>query len=386
MLAQAPSTPPDTRACCRQSVLEDPDSSFCMECGKPLLRCMAFSECGGILDSEGQCAVCVEPHLIIIPGATMNAPIGGSVAVPFNLFNGSQVDRPLFVRGVWIREKGDWREERLGWEKLGSRRHAPASVTACEFDRAGLHEIEIMFAVATRWRTREECYAFSTRVRLDIAGEKDNAGPTIQITSDNQMNGNIFQFKDREPQAGDAGKVVDAIDMNIQRLDREERSLGLRGMEGGVRCPRSAVFEFHGFAGLDPEQSALPIVTTNAMLAFGRADYKSAGGTSDVRLLAYGAAGHVDEQLSAPISRKHFNLYIENDRPVLRVEGRNGLRVNGKAYGQEKHVLLSDGDVIEPLIQHPEALQLHFRFRRELEKVSRIIVTRKPAEPRGGSA
>lgn len=386
MATQVPLARPDGRECCRQSALEDADGTFCMDCGKPLLRCMAFQECGGILDEEGRCAVCVDPHLIIIPGATMNAPIGGSVAVPFNLYNGSKVDRPLFVRGVWIREKDEWREERLGWEKLGPDRYAPASVTACEFDRAGLHEIEIMFAVATRWRTREECYAFSTRIRLDVAGENDQAGPTIQITSDNQMNGNIFQFKDSDKRSGDEGKVVEAIDMKIKRLDREERTLGLRGMEGGVLCPRTAVFEFLGFRKFGPETPALPIVTPGTMLSFGRSGYRSDGGESDVRLVVYNEEGAQDETLSSPISRRHFNIYIENDRPVLRVEGRNGLRVNGEAYGQEKQVMLADGDVISPLVQNADALSLHVRLKREFDKVSRIVITRKPAEPSGETA
>lgn len=385
-MARNLSIPSDGRECCRRSAMEDPDGAFCMECGQPLLRCMAFQECGGILDRDGRCTVCIAPRLIIIPGATMRAPVGGSVAVPFNLQNMSQVDRPLFVRGVWIKEKGDWREEKLGWEKLGPGEHAPATVTACEFDRAGLHGIEIMFAVATRWRTREECYAFSTQVRLDVAGDRSESGPTVQITSENQVAGNIIQFKERERQPGDDGKVVDALAMDLTRVENFERKFGLRGIGSDTYCPRSALFEFRGFDRFGPDAQPLPIVSPSTMLTFGRSDYRDKGGDSDVRLLLHSPEGAADADRSAPISRRHFNIFIENDRPILRVEGRNGLRVNGEAYGPEKRVVLAHGDVISPLVHDPDALKLSVEFKREFERIARIIITRTPAEPKGEPA
>lgn len=340
---------------------------------------MAFQECGGLVGEDGLCEVCVAPHLQIIPGATMNAPVGGSVALPFDLYNASRVDRPLLVTGLWSREKGDWRKERLGWEQLDSGARAPASVTACEFDRAGLHEVEIMWTVATRWRAREESFAFSTRVLLTIAGDQGGAGPVVQISSENEMNGNVIQITDNSGRgARDEGKVVSAIDMNIQRLDREERRLGLRGIGGELRIPRSAAFTFLGYGPSEAPPSGLPVLTKDAMLVFGRSRTRHAGGEGDVRLLVTDADGKIDEPLSQMISRRHFEIYVENDRLMLHVSGSNGLRINHEAFGVDKVVQLKDGDVIAPVLKAPEALTLAVRFSREFDQVSMITLARMP--------
>jgi len=366
--------------CCARSVRADASALFCTDCGQPLARCMAFAECGGLVGEDGLCHVCVAPHLQIIPGATMNAPVGGSVALPFDLYNASTIDRPLLVTGLWSREKGDWRKERLGWEQLDPGARAPASVTAQEFDRAGLHEVEIMWTVAIRWRARQEDFAFSTRVLLTIAGEKDSAGPVVRISSENEMNGNVIQITDNSSRGGqDSGKVVSAIDMNIQRLDREERRLGLRGIGHDARVTRAAMFNFAGFGDEETPLAGLPIVTGDGLLAFGRSRTGRADGAGDVRLLATGRDGAVDEDVSRMISRRHFELYVANDRLMLHVSGANGVRINGEAHGPDKVVQIDDGDVIAPLVKLPDALAVTVRFTREFDKVSAITLARAPA-------
>jgi len=347
---------------------------------------MAFSECGGLVGEDGLCHACVAPHLQIIPGATMNAPVGGSVALPFDLYNASTIDRPLLVTGLWSREKGDWRKERLGWEQLDPGARAPASVTAQEFDRAGLHEVEIMWTVATRWRARQEDFAFSTRVLLTIADEKSRTGAVVQISSENEMNGNVIQITDNSGRgARDEGKVISAIDMNIQRLDREERRLGLRGIGRDTRVTRSAMFNYSGFGKDETPLAGLPIVTEDGLLAFGRSRTVQADGEGDVRLLVTGPDGtSVDEDVSRMISRRHFELYIANDRLMLHVSGSNGVRINGEAHGPDKVVQIDDGDVIAPLVKLPDALAVTVRFTREFDKVSAITLVRTPAM-QGGS-
>ncbi|QDZ08775.1 FHA domain-containing protein [Sphingomonas panacisoli] len=367
--------------CCVAAVRKDPEAAFCEECGQPLARCMAFAECGGLVGDDGLCHVCVDPHLQIIPGATMNAPIGGSVALPFDLYNSSTIDRPLFVTGLWSREKGDWREERLGWETLDPGTRAPASVTAQEFDRAGLHEVEIMWTVATRWRARQENFAFSSRVLLNVAGESAGAaGPVVQISSENAMNGNVIQITDNTSRGSkDDGKVVSAIDMNIHRLDVEERRLGLRGITEDLRVPRSVAFRFAGFGKQQTPALELPISTPDGILAFGRSKTRAAGGEGDVHLTVVDQSGATDTDQSLQLSRRHFELYVENDRLMLRASGSNGLRINGSALGPDKIVPLNDGDVIEPLVKAPGALKLAVRFAREFDRVSLVTVTRTPA-------
>lgn len=367
--------------CCVAAVRKDPEAVFCEECGQPLARCMAFAECGGLVGDDGLCHVCVAPHLQIIPGATMNAPIGGSVALPFDLYNASNIDRPLFVTGLWSREKGDWREERLGWETLDPGTRAPASVTAQEFDRAGLHEVEIMWTVATRWRARQENFAFSTRVLLTIpSATASDAGPVVQISSENAMNGNVIQITDNTSRgAKDDGKVVSAIDMNIHRLDVEERRMGLRGITEDLRVPRSVAFRFAGFGKQETPALELPIATPDGILAFGRSNARAAGGDGDVRLVVTDATGAIDADQSLTLSRRHFELYVENDRLVLRASGTNGLRVNGSAIGPNKTAALNDGDVIEPLVKAPGALTLTVRFTSEFDRVSVVTIARTPA-------
>lgn len=367
------------RPCCYASIQADPGAVFCTDCGSPLVRCMAFQECRGLVGDDGLCSQCVDARLVIVPGATMRAPIGGHVAVPFNFFNASKIDRPLFVTGLWSRERGEWRFERLGWEKLDPGARASASVTACEIEAAGLHEIVIMWSIATRWKMREENFVFSTRVLLTIGDDKDRAGSTIQISSENQMNGNIIQIHEREPQPGEDGKVIDAIDMKLDRLDREERELGLRGMAGGERVTCGTVFDFKGFPAGEVPRSGLPVVTPQGLLVFGRSDSRRSGGESDVQLLVYGEEGEIDEAMSQSISRRHFELYVQNDRLMLHVSGGNGLCVNGVVHGQDETALLGDGDVIAPLTESPGELAIRVDFRREASRISKVTVTREPA-------
>lgn len=364
--------------CCRASALEDANATFCIECGEALLRCMAFEECGGIVDETGLCPVCVRPQLQLVPGATMKASVGGSVAVPFELVNGSGVDRPLFIKRLWSREKGEFREERLGWERLLPGERKIATATARELDLHGLHEIEIMCEVATQWLTREEHFAFSTRVLLEVADKSADAGTTIQISSENQMNGNVIQITNPDAAAKPGDRIVERLDMNLDRLDRLEREMGIRGIDGADVMLRSARFRFIGFAPDQLVANDKPIVTADAMLHFGRADLRGAGGRIDARLLLQGADSAVDKDSSARISREHFDLYVENARPILRVASQFGLRVNGNAFGQDKLVQLADGDVIAPLVKDAGDITITVRFRREQNRISAVELMRSP--------
>ncbi len=176
----------------------------------------------------------------------------------------------------------------------------------------------------------------------------------------------------------DEGKVVSAIDMNIQRLDREERRLGLRGIGEDLRIPRSTTFSFSGFGPTATPPPGLPVLTTDAVLAFGRSRTRTDGGDGDVRLLIGDVGGKIDEELSQMVSRRHFEVYVENDRLMLRVNGSNGLRINGKAHGVDTVVRLSDGDIIAPVVKAPDALTLAVRFARERDQVCAITIAQSP--------
>lgn len=372
--------PPRTREPCCYASAVDLEATFCASCGKPLMRCMAFEECGGLVDDVGLCTVCVAPHVQLTPGAMINAPIGGEVALPFDLANLSSVGRPLYVTGLWSREgRDDWRPERLDWEQLNAGARSAAAVTATKIERAGTHKIDIMVAVSTRWRWRQESWAFATSVLLTIHDDDDKGnGPVVQISGENIGHGNLINISGKV--GGDERedrRTTEAIDLPMQRLDIAERDLGLRGLDGKLRVPRGTPVNFIGFGAGDHPASGKPILTPNGLLAFGRA--RTTGeGAGDVRLVVDGRDGQPDEDLSRMISRRHFELYVENDRLVLRVTGSNGVRINGDAYGKDKTVALKDGDCIAPIVDAPDRIGVAVRFSCELDRVSVITLTRQP--------
>lgn len=375
-MAANPLLPPRTRDACCYATAVDPEATFCGACGKPLLRCMAFEECGGLVDDVGLCTVCVAPHVQLNPGAMMNAPVGGEVALPFDLANLSAVGRPLFVTGLWSREgRDDWRRERLDWERLDAGARAAASVTAARIERAGTHKIDIMVTVSTRWRWRQESWAFATSVLLTIDDGDKAGGPVVQISGENIGHGNLINISGQVGGEGrEARRTTEAINLPMQRLDIAERDLGLRGMDANLRVPRNTPINFVDFGEGDHPGGGKPILTPNGLLAFGRA--RAIAGGSDVRLSAASVDGTVDEQFARMISRRHFELYIENDRLVLRVTGSNGVRINGEAYGPDKTVILTDRDRISPVVEDAGRFAIEVRFACELNRVSAITLHR----------
>lgn len=117
-------------------------------------------------------------------------------------------------------------------------------------------------------------------------------------------------------------------------------------------------------------------MTQDGMLAVGRSRTRRQGGEGDVRILAFGPNGELDEESSRLISRRHFELYIESDRLVLRVTSGSGLRVNGKAFGEGKTVRLADGDVIAPMVASPDVLGLRVSFQTEHGAARQITIQR----------
>ncbi|MEL7190328.1 MAG: FHA domain-containing protein [Pseudomonadota bacterium] len=367
-------------ACCLRNAMLLCSEASCRDCGKPLLRCMAFAECGGIMSEDGSCAICIKPQLQIAVGASMKAAVGGAVAIPFELVNGSLVGRKMYVRSLWSREGGDWREERLGWESLEPEERKTASVTARQIDRPGLHEIEIMWVVATRFGIREEQYAYSTSVILEVPEAAQQAVNNIEISAEKQQ-GNVIEISMPGQSAGGIPRTLETIDMRVQRQEIEERRMGLRGMSDGKKLARTATFQFIGFAQNHAPDGEQAIVSEDAMLVFGRDYTRNEGGNNDIRLLVMDQKGVVDENLSRALSRRHFEIYIENDRLALHVAARFGLKVNDQIYSIDSLVTLSEGDVIAPIISDPDALKLHVTMRRQRDTFTKVIFTRIPSSP-----
>ena len=104
-----------------------------------------------------------------------------------------------------------------------------------------------------------------------------------------------------------------------------------------------------------------------------------AGGDGDIRILIESPDGSLDEDYSRLISRRHFEFYIENDRLMVHVTGKTGLRVNGAAYGPDKTIVLNDGDVVSPLVEAADRLGLRVQFTEQHGEVVAISMMREPA-------
>lgn len=367
--------------CCYGSAMEQ-TATWCGECGKPLLRCMSFEECGGLLDDNALCTVCVAPHIQIAPGAVQAARVGGAVALPMTIANYSAIGRPLFVTSLWVREGNEeWVEQDLGWENLKAGESRPVTIRAKSFDRPGVHNVQCLIAVASRWRWREECFAFTTELTFDVQDKESKQGPIVNIGGDSSAHGNIVQITDDKSSKEGVQRSEQALDLQLVRAEKEERRLGLRGMENGEVVPRNVRVEWKGFPDLDVPMDG-PFLTADGIVAGGRSRSLRQGGLGDFRILPEKTGGVIDEDLSLLLSRRHMEIYIECDRLVLRVTGRGGVRVNGEAYGRDKIIILNDGDEIAPLVDHQKNFFLKTQFQTNHRQVDKITITRAPASIR----
>ena len=382
-LATSSQHPIRTQAsCCYRSVISE-GATWCEECGKPLIRCMAFEECSGLLNDTGLCTVCVAPHLQMDAGALTAVQVGGSVALPLTLTNNSTIERPLFITNIWSREgKTDWRELALGWERLEQGKTRSTTVTADQIEQAGAHNIQILIALASRWRWRQECYAFLAQISLQIGADKASAAPVVNIGGQSAGHGNTVYITGQTEKIDAPRRLAEASELNLARAEKEERRLGLRGLDAKNWIPRRAQFKWKGFASSDVPANS-PILTSDGILAFGRSRAERGNEQGDVRILVEASNGQANEELSRLLSRRHFEIYIECDRLVLRVNGSGGLRVNGEAFGSGKTIVLKDGDVIHPLVKVPDALALKVEFQTEHGRASSITFSRIPASQAG---
>ncbi|WP_158588400.1 FHA domain-containing protein [Henriciella mobilis] len=357
--------------CCYTSALEE-DATFCGECGKPLIRCMAFEECGGLLDDAGRCTVCVSPHLQMAAGAQTEARIGGAVAIPLLLANRSGVGRPLFVTSVWSSEGyGEWREVDLGWERLHAGEQRPFSVRTDPLGLAGIHGLEVLIAVSSHWRWRQEAFVFAASLTIEVKDDSKAAAPVVNIGGQSAGHGNTVYISGQGASDTVAKRSTEAVDLALVRAEKHERRLGLRGTSEMVWVPRGARLAWEGFPDAETPFPG-PILTSDGILSAGRSRTRSQGGPGDIRLLVRDEAGNIDRDLSQQISRRHFELYIECDRLILRVTGGGGVSVNGKGYGRDKTVVLSDGDEIAPLRGSEDRFRLKTRFHSEHGRVTGI--------------
>lgn len=364
--------------CCHKTAL-DLTAAWCDDCGSPLLRCPAHEECGGLLDADGCCPVCIAPELSLDAGGVRVARVGGALSLPLVLTNRARVGRPLFVKGFWTREPGgEWRPVEVPWERLEAGACAPLHVRAEALERAGVHHVEVLLALGTRWRWREEVTAFTAGLAVTVEQEEAlTVQQNITYAADAPQTGATIyapvkvsgEAREQNEGPGDAQPLV------LTRAGKLERSLGLRGYDDGTVVARTVRLRWRGFAeGEAPP--ATPIVGADGMLYLGRSRARLRGGLNDVRLLAHDGRGGIDEQASRGISRQHFGLCVENGRLVLRVESDLGAWINGKAVPRGTSVLLRDGDRFSPIARDRGLLAVRASFEVHHGVVEAVTFTR----------
>jgi len=379
--------------CCYQHAVAA-DAVFCGECGKPLLRCMAFHECGGLVGDDGCCSVCVRPQLFLDKDAVTDVKSGGVLVLPLVFYNASAIARPLFVTDVWMREgDGPRRRIEMPWKRLDAGGSNRLSVQTGALERQGRHGIEITFAAATNYFIREEKFAFTSSLGLEVEqGGSLVINQTINASGVG-AGGDTVYAPIRLETMGDSGrKAADtggkAAELGLQRADNFEASQGIRGYTEGLLkgsvVSRGARIVWRGFGRETPP--AGPITTVDSMLALGRGKTVAQGGDNHLQLLAVGADGNLEEQLSQAISRRHIELFIQSGRLCARVTGSAGIMIGDHKHGADDAIaVINHGDVIKVLPKFPDAVGLQVRMRANYGQIDEITITRLPALPEANS-
>lgn len=301
-----------------------------------------------------------------------SATVGGSLALPIVISNLSKVGRPIFVKGIWVREgQGDWIPCVISWDRLEAGTEKPATLIAREMDRVGIHPLEILFCFASQWSWREEQFAFSTSLEINVEENQ-----SIVVNQNISGDGTNYQPIHVNVEGKRSFRSTGARDrrLPLTRATVYERDLDIRGVER-VSIPRGVEFRWSGFAeGLTPLPGA--ITTSNSLFSFGRSRTKMQGGPTDVRLLAVNANGSLDEDTSQMVSREHFWLWLENDRLMIRSQSENGVWVDGKTLLMGDVAVLRDRSRFSPLTRFPERLEMEVRFQVEHRSVVGIEVRR----------
>lgn len=336
---------------------------------------MAHAECGGLLNDAGMCGVCIDLELSLDTGAASTVREGGKLALPLVVKNASRVGRPVFITGIWIAENdGKHRKVPLPFERLDPQAAARAAIRTGRLDHAGVHQVDLLIAVATRYQWREERHVFASYIVFPVEpGDPGGPSTTINVTADQVGAGFTVYNPTRIEADRAAGLETHAapVGLNVIRADAAERELKQRGYQDGLLVPRGVEIAWSGF-GEDHAPFDGPIAKPSGLLLAGR---KSRVDGNDVCLRITTDDG--DDPQSKAISRLMFSLYTESGQFMLRVEGQYGLRVNGQSYERTENVPLQHGDEIQVLRKKPDALTIQVNFEIQHQKVSRIRMIRK---------
>ena len=337
---------------------------------------MAFEECGGLVKADGLCHVCLAPEFYLDAGAVDEAKIGGALSLPLIVRNAALIARPLFITRVWVRtNESERRAIDLPWERLEPRATGSVSAQTGILEHSGIYRIEVTMAAASRYRWREESFLFVTG--LDITVD-DNQVSTINQTINTGGGGTgetvYAPFKLDMEQSDKLRSSAPKI-MELQRAERLELQMGVRGYQNRFRIHRDARFVWCGFDTADAMPDG-PVVTSDGSLSIGRAETKEEGGPGDVRVMAHTSTGEIDQELSQSISRRHLTILTQNERLLLRSESDNGVCINEAKLKRGDLSEVEDGDVIQLLPGHKTAASILVNIEAHHGVADQVTMTR----------
>ena len=344
---------------------------------------MAHADCGGLLNDTGLCGVCVDFELSLDTGAASAVREGGKLALPLLIKNTSTVSRPIFITGLWIKEDdGQLREVSLPFERLEPQSAARAALRTGRLNVAGIHQVDLLIAVSTRYQWREERFVFASYVVFPVEPKDPGGASTVVNVTANEVGAGFTVYNPTRIEADRAAGVsahAAPMALNVVRADAAELDRKVRGYETGLVVPRHVEIAWQGF---DEDETPFegPIVKPSGLLLAGR---KSRDHGNDVCLRVKGSSD--DDRSSLAISRLLFSIYTESGRLMMRVEGQYGLRLNGHSLDRTQTAQLEDGDLIQVLRKNPDLFGIRVKFEVQHQRVSRIVMTRESKTKRSKS-
>jgi hypothetical protein len=380
---------PYNDCCARTARTLDADVAFCPECGHPLMRCAAFTECRTLVTPAGPCPACLDPVLMIDAGAVVSAKAGERMSVPLIIFNRSPAGRPLWVKRIAKRDGAAEEQLSIPWEQIDPRSERRFSLDTPPMADGGTYTLNVILVLATRYKNVEEEYAFAAGVSVSVAGS--TAGPSVvNFTVSGEAGGhgaghNVIANIHRDRAAEMASTALgDRRVVPLERAERYEIEQGVRGYRReGIRVLRHVEFSFDGFRSGDVPPAG-PALLARGRVLFGRntrsPEPAATVSPNDVCLRAFDPrTRQVDEPATMAISRHHFELIVVNDRLCVQARATKGMQVNNETLTPGEVVPLAPGDRIVPIPGRGDKLTVRVGFANGLGVVNRIDVSRTPA-------
>jgi len=372
--------------CCEESA-KNPEAAFCGECRTQLLRCVAYSECGSLVEPLRPCTACLGAELYVDQGAVTTAKVGQQLSLPLILKNSTTASRPIWVRDALVRrDGGEPRSIELPWERLEAGAERTISVSTGALDAGGTGTLEVSFTLGTSYKGNEERYVFGSEIQFSVDEQSsEKVEQHINFAGAQFGTGGLVNIKDVA--AGEKSKNSEASNRILLPFDRHERSEVERGTRGyqqsGIRVPRVAPFRFVGFPKGHAPQGTITVGPRNT-IAFGRNsrqfDAQENPTPSDVVLSVIDSgSGELDIDGSNSFSRHHFDLVVRNDRLCAHVRGSNGILVNDQHIPTTKLLVLQDGDTLTPVRNRPDHLSMRVQLVAHSDgTLEEVQITRTP--------